>query len=77
MPYSYRAKRSNSSNRHRSFSPRRNNRVKTEYIDPSRFIKVAKATEEEVYQPKHTFSDFDICDLIKTPIVQLKIMKMN
>lgn len=44
---------------------RSRNRGKSEYIDPSRFIKVAKISEIEVYQHKHTFEDFPINQLLK------------
>jgi superfamily II DNA/RNA helicase len=36
-----------------------------EYIDPSRFIKVASAAEAEVYQPQYNFADFAIDDLLQ------------
>lgn len=39
---------------------------KKDYIDPSRFIKVAKPVEQEVYVPLHTFADFGFNDLIRT-----------
>lgn len=35
------------------------------YIHPSRFIKQAKPTTQEVYQPTHLFTDFAIHDKIK------------
>ncbi len=38
---------------------------KKDYIDPSRFVKVAKAIEAEAYVPTHAFSDFDIAPLIQ------------
>lgn len=37
---------------------------KKDYIDPSRFIKVAKIVEREEYVPLHMFADFDINPLI-------------
>ncbi len=37
-----------------------------QYIDPSRFVKVAKTiTVEETYVPKHRFADFEVHDKIK------------
>ncbi len=43
-----------------------NNRGAKQYIDPARFVKVAKAVEEVEYVPTHTFSDFDVHQLLKT-----------
>lgn len=40
-------------------------RTRGEYIDPARFIKVAKNIEEEEYQPKHQFDDFLMHPAIK------------
>jgi superfamily II DNA/RNA helicase len=37
-----------------------------EYIDPSRFVKVATATETVAYEPLHTFTDFNLMPLLKT-----------
>ncbi|MCE7936254.1 DEAD/DEAH box helicase [Candidatus Saccharibacteria bacterium CPR2] len=37
-----------------------------QYIDPSRFIKIATASNEKPYEPKHTFSDFLISDKLKS-----------
>ena len=38
---------------------------KKDYIDPSRFIKVAQPSEEMVYTPLHSFTDFEVNILIK------------
>jgi ATP-dependent RNA helicase RhlE len=48
-------------------SPKQNNRrgPKKDYIDPSKFIKVAKPTEAETYTARHSFEDFDVNILIK------------
>jgi superfamily II DNA/RNA helicase len=48
--------------------PKANNRKgpKKDYIDPSRFVKVAKPKEQDVYVPTHTFADFDVNPLLKT-----------
>jgi ATP-dependent RNA helicase RhlE len=35
-----------------------------QYIDPSRFVRVAVAAEQEAYIPTHKFSDFDIAPLL-------------
>src|SRR5258708_21788303 len=37
-----------------------------QYIDPARFVAVARVTEQEEYVPKHQFLDFDIEPLLKT-----------
>ena len=39
---------------------------KKDYIDPSRFVKIAAPSEEFAYTPLHSFADFDINPLIKT-----------
>ena len=40
---------------------------KKDYIDPSRFVKVAKPkTEESVYVPTHSFADFAVNPLLKS-----------
>lgn len=40
---------------------------KKDYIDPSRFVKVAKPkTEENVYVPTHSFADFAVNPLLKS-----------
>lgn len=39
-----------------------------ENIDPRRFIQAATITEQEVYEAKHTFADFDVEDLLKKNI---------
>src|SRR5690606_19563355 len=36
-----------------------------QYIDPSRFVRVAKQTEVDTYVPTNTFSDFNIDNRIK------------
>jgi ATP-dependent RNA helicase RhlE len=41
---------------------------KKDYIDPARFVKVAKLKEAEVYTPQNTFADFDINLLLKANI---------
>jgi len=40
-------------------------RSRGEYIDPARFVKVAKPVEQEEYQAKHTFDDFLMHPVIK------------
>ncbi len=41
------------------------NRRKSQYIDPARFVRNAKITEAEVYEPTHQFQDFAIDQKIK------------
>lgn len=36
-----------------------------DYIDPSRFVAVAKPTQAEDYTPKHSFEDFEVDPVIK------------
>lgn len=67
MPYTYRSRRARPTNGS-SFggnrrAPRRNNST-GQYIDPSRFIKVATSTEEAPYQATHTFSDFNLMPIL-------------
>jgi superfamily II DNA/RNA helicase len=65
MPYSYRTSRAPYA-KHNRRNKTNNRGRKGEYIDPSRFIKSASATETEEYQPKHSFADFDLLPLLKT-----------
>ncbi|HTE57142.1 MAG TPA: DEAD/DEAH box helicase [Verrucomicrobiae bacterium] len=46
-------------------APQRSNRKAGQYIDPSRFIRVAKSVTAEEYVAKHQFADFDVDKLIK------------
>jgi superfamily II DNA/RNA helicase len=41
-----------------------------QYIDPSKFIKLAKPVETDEYVAKHKFSDFNVEQLIKNNIAQ-------
>lgn len=63
MPYSYRSSSKprypRANNNQRNGGGRGRGRV-GEYIDPSRFIKVANPTTAEEYTPVHTFVDFDL-----------------
>lgn len=75
MPFNTRTHRSagpkayHSSNRNRSYGRVNNKRgPKKDYIHPSRFVKAARAVEEEAYEPQHTFADFAANDLIKKNI---------
>ncbi|MGC1176589.1 MAG: DEAD/DEAH box helicase [Candidatus Saccharimonadales bacterium] len=45
--------------------PARSGGRRGEYIDPSRFVQVAKPTQASDYTPKHRFEDFDIEPLLK------------
>jgi superfamily II DNA/RNA helicase len=75
MPYktkSYSSRRSGSSYRsanrayHAVPSSRARRGPKKEYIDPSKFIKVARPVAAEAYTARHEFEDFDINPLIKS-----------
>lgn len=37
---------------------------KKDYIDPSRFVRVATPREQQVYEAQHTFADFDVQPLL-------------
>lgn len=41
---------------------------KKDYIDPSRFVKVARLSEDVVYTPQNSFDDFDVIPLLKENI---------
>jgi superfamily II DNA/RNA helicase len=43
---------------------------KKDYIDPARFVKVARVVEEDMYTPQHTFNDFIINETIKRNLQQ-------
>jgi len=51
-----------SGNRGRSGGGRR----KPQYIDPARFVQVAKSVDAEVYASTHKFDDFNVNEIIKT-----------
>ena len=42
---------------------------KKDYIDPSRFVKVAQIVEREAYVPKHTFADFNLNSILNQNII--------
>ncbi len=70
MSYSYRSSKPSSmasrNSRGRS-GQRSNNRAHMgQYIDPSRFVKVATISEAEAYTPMHTFVDFDLHSILQT-----------
>jgi superfamily II DNA/RNA helicase len=69
MPYSYRTSKSpyaaRRPSRGRNNQPRGNRGRKSEFIDPSRFVKAAVAEMAEEYQPTHSFADFAIEPLLK------------
>ena len=76
MSYSYRPSRGPSTARRQSHggytNKSRNNRGKSgEYIDPSRFIKVASVTDGEAYTAQHTFEDFALEPLLKTNLANM------
>ncbi len=55
----------NSAKRNNGRRPQRSAGRRGDYIDPSRFVAVAKPTQAENYQAKHSFNDFEIDDRIK------------
>lgn len=60
-----------SSPRSRSFSRRPNtNKRKGQYIDPIRFVQVARPVTAEEYTPKHSFADFNIDNKIKQNLME-------
>ncbi len=72
MPYNSRTNRSANS-RFSSYSSRPSRRrsgskMSKDNINPSRFIKAARPTEVEDYQPQHRFTDFEVGDLIQRNI---------
>lgn len=73
MSYAYRSSRHKSAGKSWSSSKRpkfTNNRGgKSEYIDPSRFIKAAAGAEVEAYVPRHAFDDFELAPLLKANLV--------
>lgn len=76
MSYSYRSSRGPSMARRQSHGgytnkPRNNRRNMGEYIDPSRFIKTASATENEAYVPQFTFEDFALEPLLKANLASI------
>ncbi len=48
-----------------SQSARRSNRRRPSTIDPSRFVKAAKPVTEEVFEPHHSFDDFNMEPVLK------------
>jgi ATP-dependent RNA helicase RhlE len=64
---SRRAPAGNGNRRHFSAAPSRGRSSggrKGQYIDPTRFVRVAIAAEQEAYVPAHKFSDFDVAPLL-------------
>jgi superfamily II DNA/RNA helicase len=56
---------------HRSGSrPTQTRRPRGQYIDPARFIAVAKPVEATAYIPTHTFNDFKVDPLIQANLVR-------
>lgn len=54
-------------NRRQGYSaPRGGNRRMGQYIDPARFVAIARITEAEVYIAKHQFTDFEIDPILKS-----------
>lgn len=68
MSYSYRGSRTRTAPNARGRSNNRgrsSNRRGGEYINPSRFIKVATAAKTEAYVPMHRFTDFELISLLQ------------
>ena len=49
---------------------RSSNKRGAQYIDPARFVKEARIVEAEVYDPNHSFLDFEVTDTIKANIAR-------
>lgn len=66
MGYNKRYSVYSSSNHNRSRGGGRNsNKKRGEYIDPSRFVKRATIQDEVAYEPRYSFEDFPLTDLLK------------
>ncbi len=74
MSYSYRGSRSssvasryarNKTGARRNQNQSRGKQRRGQYIDPSRFVRVATLTEAEVYEPTHAFADFALNDVLQ------------
>lgn len=59
----------------RSFSNHRGNRLKKDYINPSKFIKKASMTKEEVYIPDNSFEDFNLHSILKDNLKNIGFIK--
>lgn len=69
MSYSYRGIGRPSSRRHAQTSSRSSQRRRTkENINPSRFVKAARAAHTETYTPQHSFADFAVHKLLQANI---------
>lgn len=69
MSYTYRSNTRPSSNRYgrtKTSNYRGGNRKMGSYIDPSRFVKQATATQETAYVAENSFADFAVNDLLKS-----------
>lgn len=65
MGYNKRYSVYSSSNHNRSRGGRNSNKKRGEYIDPSRFVKRATIQDEVAYEPRYSFEDFPLTDLLK------------
>jgi superfamily II DNA/RNA helicase len=76
MPYYQGAKKRTSyhgggnKRRYNSSNRTRGNRGRGQYIDPAKFVRVAKPQQAETYIPKHKFADFSVIQLIKDNLAQ-------
>lgn len=75
MSYSYRSSRVSSAPRRQSHGGNsnrntRNRGRKGDYIDPSRFVKVATASQNEPYVAQNSFADFNLAPLLQANLTK-------
>lgn len=58
-----------SSRGRRPSAGRSNRRPGQQYIDPAKFVQVARASVIEEYVPKNTFADFDVIEILKSNLI--------
>lgn len=66
MPYSYRSSKSSTVGGRNTRGRTANRGRMGQYIDPSRFVKVATIADAEAYVPMHTFADFALEPVLHT-----------
>lgn len=72
-PKSY-ARRSRGAYSYPSTQQRPKRGPKKDYIDPSRFVKVAKQSETKAYVPQNSFADFGLAQIIKANLARKGIV---
>jgi len=83
MPsYNYRSKQrpTFNNNRQRSgsrYGSQQNRRRGAQYIDASRFVRVAKPVTLEEYVAQNKFADFDVEQLLKTNIISKGLLHLH